>query len=179
MVPPHNRLTSNSRFLRYLLQLQVSLYHMATSNPVANNTLVDQYWLHAKLLWSSYRTAHILLATVRAESCLSQASHYRVLKVHDTFSSSNLQNGVHALCLWQCRDDNRHKDRPHMKAVLFIGVPKRNVDPEKWRKWVNAFHRGMNRKGEMGWGVGGFIESIHIPVSVLTESLYIPISQIQ
>ena len=39
-----------SRFLRYLLQLLVSLYHMATSNPVANNTLVDQYWLQAKLL---------------------------------------------------------------------------------------------------------------------------------
>ena len=39
-----------SRFLRYLLQPLVSLYHMATSNPVANNTLVDQYWLHAKLL---------------------------------------------------------------------------------------------------------------------------------
>ena len=77
---------SNSRFLRYLLQLLVSLYHMATSNPVANNTLVDQYWLQAKLLWSSYRTAHTLLAAMRAESCLSQASHYRVLKVHDTSS---------------------------------------------------------------------------------------------
>ena len=75
-----------SRFLRYLLQLLVSLYHMATSNPVANSTLVDQYWLQAKLLRSSYRTAHTLLAATRAESCLSQASHYRVLKVHDTSS---------------------------------------------------------------------------------------------
>ena len=37
-----------------------------------------------------------------------------------------------------------------MRAVFFVGVPKRNVDLEKLRKWVNAFHRGMNRKGEMG-----------------------------
>ena len=72
-----------SRFLRYLLQLPVSLYHMATSNPVANSTLVDHYWLQAKLLWSSYRTAHTLRAAIRA---VAGASHYRVLKVYNTFS---------------------------------------------------------------------------------------------
>ena len=52
----------HSRFLRYLLQLLVSPYHKATSNPVANNTLVDRYWLQAKLFWSIYKTAHMLTA---------------------------------------------------------------------------------------------------------------------
>ena len=28
-----------------------------------------------------------------------------------------------------------------MKGVFFIGVPKKNADLEKCRKWVNAFHR--------------------------------------
>ena len=104
---------------------------MATSNPVANSTLVDQYWLQAKLLRSSYRTAHTLLAATRAESCLSQASHYRVLKVHDT-SSLLICKMVNTHCVYGSagmRIDIR--TGPHRKAVLFIGVPKRNVDLEK------------------------------------------------